>query len=105
MSVDIRSTLPNTEPAMTPSVSQEATMQRTGKAGRGRGAQAPLDPSDQIVTVPLARGADEHRRWSRVHRMPESRDRWRERSRTFRGIAAAMADQWGGDAPDERIAA
>jgi hypothetical protein len=22
-------------------------------------------------------------------------DRWRERSRTFEGIAAAMADQWG----------
>jgi hypothetical protein len=28
-------------------------MQRTGKAGRGRGAQAPLDPSGEIVTVDL----------------------------------------------------
>lgn len=34
-------------------------------------------------------------REARVHRMPPSPDRWRERSRTFTGIAAAMADQWG----------
>jgi len=31
----------------------------------------------------------------RVHFMPPSPDRWRERSRTFPGIALAMADQWG----------
>ena len=31
----------------------------------------------------------------RVHRMPPGPNRWRERSRTFAGIAAAMADQWG----------
>ena len=34
-------------------------------------------------------------REARVHRMPPSADRWRERSRFFPGIAAAMADQWG----------
>lgn len=34
-------------------------------------------------------------RTARVHRMPPGPDRWRERSRTFSGIAAAMADQWG----------
>jgi hypothetical protein len=34
-------------------------------------------------------------REARVHRMPPGPDRWRERSRTFEGIAAAMADQWG----------
>jgi site-specific DNA-cytosine methylase len=34
-------------------------------------------------------------REARVHRMPPSPDRWRERSRTFPGIAAAMASQWG----------
>lgn len=32
----------------------------------------------------------------RVHMMPPSPDRWRERSRTYAGIAKAMADQWGG---------
>ena len=33
-------------------------------------------------------------REARVHRMPPGPDRWRERSRTFAGIADAMADQW-----------
>jgi len=35
-------------------------------------------------------------REARVHRMPPSQDRRRERSRTFPGIAEAMAEQWGG---------
>ena len=30
-----------------------------------------------------------------VHRMPPSEDRWKKRSLTYRGIAQAMADQWG----------
>lgn len=34
-------------------------------------------------------------RENRIHRMPPSADRWKERSRTFSGIAAAMAGQWG----------
>lgn len=34
-------------------------------------------------------------RENRVWRMPPGPDRWRERSRTFPGIAAAMAEQWG----------
>lgn len=33
-------------------------------------------------------------REARVHRMPPGPDRWKERSRTFSGIAQAMADQW-----------
>ena len=31
---------------------------------------------------------------ARVHRMPPGPDRWKERSRTFTGIAEAMASQW-----------
>lgn len=31
----------------------------------------------------------------RIHRMSPGPDRWKERSRTFEGIAAAMAAQWG----------
>ena len=31
----------------------------------------------------------------RVHRMAPGPDRWKERSRTYTGIAAAMAAQWG----------
>lgn len=34
-------------------------------------------------------------REARVHRMPPGPDRWKERSRTFQGVADAMADQWG----------
>lgn len=34
-------------------------------------------------------------RAARVHRMPPGPERWKERSRTFPGIAAAMAEQWG----------
>lgn len=34
-------------------------------------------------------------REARVHKMPPGPDRWRERSRTYAGIAAAMASQWG----------
>ncbi len=34
-------------------------------------------------------------RTPRVHRLPPSPERWKERSRTYPGIAAAMADQWG----------
>jgi hypothetical protein len=34
-------------------------------------------------------------REARVHRMPPGPDRWKERSKTFPGIAAAMAAQWG----------
>jgi site-specific DNA-cytosine methylase len=35
-------------------------------------------------------------REARVFRMSPAPNRWRERSRTFAGIAEAMADQWGG---------
>ena len=34
-------------------------------------------------------------REARVHRMSPGPNRWKERSRTFEGIAQAMADQWG----------
>ena len=34
-------------------------------------------------------------RENRIHKMPPSENRWRERSRTYQGIADAMAEQWG----------
>lgn len=34
-------------------------------------------------------------REARVHRMPPGPNRWKERSRTYQGIADAMAKQWG----------
>ena len=33
-------------------------------------------------------------REARIHKMPPGPDRWKERSRTFTGIATAMATQW-----------
>lgn len=35
-------------------------------------------------------------RHPRVHLMPPGPDRWKERSRTYEGVAEAMATQWGG---------
>ena len=34
-------------------------------------------------------------REARIHKLPPSPDRWKLRSTTYKGIAAAMADQWG----------
>ena len=34
-------------------------------------------------------------RENRIHKMPPSENRWRERSRTYLGIAKAMANTWG----------
>ena len=36
-------------------------------------------------------------REQRIHKMPPSPTRWKERSRTYQGIADAMAKQWGGE--------
>lgn len=40
-------------------------------------------------------GTEEHKKWSFIHRASPGPDRWKLRSRTFPGIADAMADQWG----------
>ena len=44
-------------------------------------------------------------REARVHRMPPSPDRWKERSRFYPGIAAAMAGQWSAHAEQQMRAA
>lgn len=55
----------------------------------------PLAATNKLT--PPAYGTEEHKAWSRIHRMPGNGDRSRERSRTFPGMAEAMAEQWGGD--------
>ena len=50
----------------------------------------PLTPTD---IVPGREG--------RVWRLPPTPDRWALRARTYAGIAAAMADQWGGEPPGQ----
>lgn len=59
----------------------------------------PLVPTRKLV--PPKHGTPEHKEWSAIHRAPPGEDRWRFRSRTFQGIAAAMADQWGSYASEE----
>lgn len=62
-----------------------------------------LTPTDRLT--PPKPGTDEHKAWSAIHRAPPSADRWAFRSKTFAGIANAMADQWGGLdglTPDQR---
>lgn len=45
----------------------------------------PLQPTDIVEG-----------RENRIHKMPQSADRWKIRSETYQGIADAMAAQWGG---------
>lgn len=59
-----------------------------------RGGIPPLQPTNRLT--PPIKGTPKHKEWSAVHRSPPGPNRWKERSRTFEGIARAMAEQWGG---------
>ena len=48
------------------------------------------------MTIPK-KGTEEHKKWSYIHRLPPGPDRETLRSKTFPGIAAAMASQWSCD--------
>lgn len=52
-----------------------------------------LKPTKQLW-VPT-KGSLLYKQWEKVHRMPPSENRWKERSRTYQGIADAMGNQWG----------
>lgn len=52
-----------------------------------------LVPTNKLA--PPKSGTDEHKQWSFIHRASPGPDRWKFRSRTFQGIADAMASQWG----------
>ncbi|MGJ4954606.1 hypothetical protein ACQR1H_03100 [Bradyrhizobium sp. HKCCYLRH2015] len=60
---------------------------------------APLAPTRRLT--PPRPGTAEHKAWSQVHRAGQSADRWKRRSRTYQGIARAMAGQWGGDVREQ----
>lgn len=62
----------------------------------------PLVPTNKL-TPPKA-GTVLHRKWSAVHMAPPGPLRWKFRSRTFQGIADAMAMQWGGYAEERMVA-
>ena len=46
----------------------------------------------QLVPTNVVEGREQ-----RIFKMPPGPNRWKERSRTFQGIADAMASQWGGE--------
>ena len=49
-----------------------------------------------LQNLPLLQSTDVvEGREPRVHMMPPGPNRWKERSRTFEGVADAMGDQWG----------
>ncbi|SHI90504.1 hypothetical protein [Wenxinia saemankumensis] len=56
----------------------------------------PLAATDRLDPPRKATEPERHAAWSQVHRASPGPNRWRERSRTYPGIAEAMADQWGG---------
>jgi hypothetical protein len=51
---------------------------------------------DNALTPP-APGTDEHKRWSKIHRMPGGKHQKTRRSRFFPAVARAMASQWSDD--------
>jgi hypothetical protein len=58
-----------------------------------------LPPLVRTHYLPIPKpGTDEHKAWSRVHRMSPGVDRGKERARFDPAIAAAMAAQWAGPA-------
>ncbi|WP_306131082.1 hypothetical protein [Roseovarius sp. MMSF_3350] len=52
-----------------------------------------LTPTKRLT--PPRPGTQAHKEWSAIHRAPPGPNRWKVRSKTFPGIANAMADQWG----------
>ncbi len=57
----------------------------TKKTGLWLSGLNPLEPTDVVEG-----------REQRIWKLPPSEDRWKIRSKTFQGIADAMANQWGG---------
>ncbi|MCB1401278.1 MAG: hypothetical protein KDJ82_16290 [Rhodobacteraceae bacterium] len=58
-----------------------------------------MTPTDRLT--PPDPGTDAHKQWSMIHRASPGPDRWKLRSKTFPGMAAAWADQWGGFVADQ----
>jgi hypothetical protein len=52
----------------------------------------PLIPTNDVKDVMLALPIAKR---NRIHYCPPSKDRWKIRSKTYQGVADAMAAQWG----------
>lgn len=60
----------------------------------------PLTPTKHIAPRIVTKNGKQYHRWanqtdSGQNRLPPSADRWKMRSKTYQGIASAMAEQWG----------
>lgn len=49
----------------------------------------------RAALIPPRKGTEAHKAWSVIHNASPGPNRWKDRSRTFPGIAAAMAETWG----------
>jgi hypothetical protein len=56
----------------------------------------PLTATNRLTPPRKADDPATHAAWSAVHRASPGPDRWRQRSRTFTGLATAAAAQWAG---------
>lgn len=50
---------------------------------------------DSNRLIPPEKGTGEYKKWSKIHYESPGPERWKERSRSFIGIANAFANQWG----------
>lgn len=53
-----------------------------------------LKPTKIVGPPPKIMSPEEKRSWHKVHYMSPGKNRWKERSRFFHGIAKAMSEQW-----------
>ncbi len=54
-----------------------------------------LEPTNIVGPPPKNMTKEEKKKWNKVHYASPGKDRWKIRSKTYSGIAAAMAEQWG----------
>lgn len=56
----------------------------------------PLKPTNNVGPPPS--DPQERKHWAKVHRASPGPDRWRDRSRSYKGMAKAASEQWAGPA-------
>jgi hypothetical protein len=59
----------------------------------------PVLQHTEVIEKPKHMTMEDKREWNKIHRCPPGPDRARIRSKTYSGIALAMANQWGANTP------
>lgn len=60
-------------------------------------------PTHYLTGYPRELSGAQKAQWERIHGTPAGKDRAKTRSKTYQGIARAMANSWGADIIDNRI--